>query len=139
MSEDPFEHKDYPKSETVSWAKVPVGGIVHGILEGPARQLQSRDFKTKLPATWPDGNPKYSAVVNLTVDGKSMAIWAEKPSALFRALAEALDGAGGAKFAKGGELWVKRLPDVPSKGGGNPAHQFTAKYVPPKVTDEPPF
>ena len=141
---DPFEQPD--KAKSISWKGAPIGATITGTVEGPAAKVQAKDFETGEPAKWPDGNPKYSAVVNFTVDGELRSLWAIIPSALFKALADA-QSAAGKKFDKGGKLTVRYTGDKPNEKNPRlaPAKQFAAKYEPPTESDpwatddEPPF
>src|SRR5882724_10802282 len=105
-NEDPFANVKRP---AVSFKDVPVGGIVTILIAAPAAKVQSRDFETGEPDHWDDARtqPKYSAVVNGTVDGEDRALWAQIPSALFAAIAEAQQKAG-QKIDTGGTLRIKR-------------------------------
>lgn len=144
--EDPFASA--VKVPSVSWRDVQVGQTVTMVVSGPAKKVQSRDFETGQPAYWDEARtqPKYSAVVNGTVDGEDRAIWAQIPSALFAAIGKAQADAG-AKIDAGGTLRIQRTEDKPNAKNPrlNPAKQFIAKYEPPKADpfgssdDEIPF
>lgn len=136
---DPFAGAE--KAPSVKFPTI--GTTVTGVITDPPNLVQSRDFETGELATWPDGNPKMSAVINVEVDGEKQAIWASKPSALFAALAQAQKDAG-ARFEVGGTIVVRYDSDKPNEKNPrlNAAKQFKAKYTPPaakKVADSDPF
>ena len=115
-----------------------VGTTVTGtVLEAPT-MVQGRDFESGEPATWPDGNPKMVVVVALLVNGERMNLWAPKPSALFGAIQEAKNAAGGSPIMPGGTLTVTYTGDKPNEKNPrlNPQKQFTAKYVAPDAFAE---
>lgn len=80
---DPFQQESTP---AVSFRDAQVGSTVTGIVVKAAQLVQSRVFETGALATWPDGNPKMSAVVALSIDGELKSLWAPKPSAMFAAI-----------------------------------------------------
>lgn len=136
---DPFE-----KVPSVSFAEAPVGTVVSGVVTQTAKLVQSRDYMTGEPATWPDGNPKMAAVLHLTVDGEERALWAGKPSALFNAIREAQQAVG-SRIEVGDTVAVKftgekKDPDNPRK---NPQKLYAVKITKaPKAdafADEAPF
>lgn len=141
-NEDPFA--EGVKSPALSWTTVAVGQVIKITVTEAPTKVHSRDFTTGQPAYWDEAKtqPKYSAVFKGTVNGEERSIWAQMPSALFRAISEAQKNAG-VKIGVGGELLVKRLNDEPNKNPKlNASHQFAAKYDPPADTgfgDEPPF
>lgn len=134
------------KVAALSFKDQPVGATVIMQVTGPAKLVQSRDFETGEPAYWDEAHtqPKMSAVVNGTVDGEERALWAQKPSAMFTAIAEAQTKAG-ERIAAGGTLKIKYTGDKPNAKNPrlNAAKQYAAIYEPPAAgafdTDEPPF
>lgn len=144
---DPFYVPD--KAKPISWADAPVGAKVVIKLDGPAAKVRARDYETNEPDSWPDGNPKFNAVLTGEVKGQRRSLWSPIPSALFYALAKAQDDAG-EHFAAGGELTVEFVGTTPNKNPRfKPSRQFKADYVPPTPgsqvedpwanNDEPPF
>jgi hypothetical protein len=132
---DPFAGAD--KVPAVSWADAPVGTVVKGVVVEAPKLVQSRDYKTGEPATWPDGNPKMSVVIRLDINGEQRSLWAAKPSAMFAALAKAQTDAG-ARITVGGELAVKYTGDKQHENPRfNPAKQYQARYTPPAASDDP--
>lgn len=102
------------------------------VVEAPTL-LQSRNFETGNPDFWPDGNPKMSAVVKVTVNGEERSIWASKPSALFAAIANAQQTAG-QQITPGGTLVVTYTHDKPNDNPRlNAAKQYSAVYTPPNA------
>lgn len=128
QDEDPFGSG----SPAVSWKDVPVGTVVTMQVTDAAKLVQSRDFKTKEPATWPDGNPKMSVVINGTVNGEERSLWAPKPSALFAAIGDAQKAAGANgrphRLREGDTLAVKFTGTKPTSG--DPQKLFAAKITP---------
>jgi hypothetical protein len=128
---DPFAGGDKTPS-----LKFPTIGTAYDctVTEAP-KLVQSRDFKTKLPAWWDkeETQPKMAVVINVEVDGEGYSIWATKPSAMFRAIQDAQREAG-QRIAVGGRLQVAFTHEADSKSGGDPAKQYAAKYTPPQAT-----
>ena len=129
---DPLE---YEKAPSLSFRDKPIGHTYVGTVLGPASLVQSRDFETGEPATWPDGHPKYSVVIRLEMDGEPYSLWAPKPSAMFAALVAAQKQAG-TRIGAGGTLHVRFSGETPNVKNPklNAAKQYQCKYVPP-VTD----
>lgn len=149
---DPF---DQIKAPSLSFKDAAIGTSYTGVVDDSPNLVQSRDFDTGDLATWPDGNPKMSAVINLIVGGELRSLWAQKPSALFAAITEARQSAG-VPIAKGGTLTVTYIGDKPNATNPrlNPAKQYRVTYTAPNadafasvgagaasavVDDEPPF
>jgi len=126
---DPLEHE---KAPSLSFRDQPIGTTYTGKVLGPASLVQSRDFETGEPATWPDGNPKYSVVIRLEVNGEPRSLWAPKPSAMFAALVAAQKQAG-QRIGEGGTLQVRFSGEVPNAKNPrlNAAKQYQCRYTPP--------
>ena len=107
------------------------------VVEAPAI-VQSRDFESGEPATWPDGNPKMAVVIQLTVDGEERSLWAAKPSALFKSLQEAQRQAG-SRIIPGGKLEVEFNAEEPNKKNArlNPTKLYRVLYTPPVAGGKP--
>lgn len=138
---DPFAGGE--GNPSLSFKDKPHGTTYRGrVAELPAL-VQSRDFETGNPATWPDGNPKMVVCTTLEIDGQLFSLWAPKPSALFAAIKEA-QNAVGQQIAIGGTLEVTYTHDEPNKTNPrlNPAKQYRVTYTPPDAfgtsTAEPP-
>lgn len=142
MSEELFDPlASYDKRPSWSWKDRRVGSGFKGVIVEAPKLVQGRDFKTKEPAVWPDGNPKMVVVIGVNINGEEYSLWANKPSALLAALMEAQKTAG-KRMEAGGALAVKFTEEVPTDG--DPQRLFAAKYDPPKgvdpfADDEPPF
>jgi hypothetical protein len=126
MSDDPFDVPE--KKPSVSWKGAKIGTVYTMTVTDVPTEVQSRDFDTGEPATWPDGNKKMSVVIGVEIDGEKLNLWAPKPSALFAALAKVNKEDG--PIGVGGELKVrlsgqKKNPDKPRL---NPQNLFQAKY-----------
>lgn len=124
----------------LSFKDKPIGTVYRGrIIEAP-KSVQSRDFETGDPATWPDGNPKMSVVIGLDVDGEEVSLWAAKPSAMLSALRDAQQKAG-ARLAVGGTLAVKFTGETPNKKNPrlNPQKLYAAQYTAPDALGGDPF
>lgn len=122
---DPFGESDAP---AYSWKDKPVGHVVTLVVGETPKQVQSRDFKTKKPAVWDDGNPKYSVVINGTIDGEEYGLWMNKPSAMFGAIKEATKAAGKKGITPGDVLMVKFTGTKPTDG--DPQKLYAAKLTP---------
>jgi hypothetical protein len=135
------------KRPAVSFKDTAIGEVVTMLVAEPASKVHSRDYESGEPAYWDDARtqPKYAAVVNGSIDGEDVSLWAQMPSALFAAIADAQVKAG-QKIDTGGTLRVKYTGDKPNSKNPRlkPAKQFAAEYVPPvadafAADDEPPF
>lgn len=129
MSTDPFA--TYEKTPSVSFKDKPVGTTYTGrVIEAP-QVVQSRDFDTGDPEFWPDGNKKLSVVTMLEINGEHRGLWAGKPSAMFRAMADAQQAAG-AQIQVGGTLTVTFVGEQPNekKPHLNPQKLYKVTYVP---------
>jgi len=136
-SDDPFSGGT--KTPALSWKGLPVGSYFTLKVLEPAKLLQSRDFETNERAYWDKAQtePIMSAVVNVTVMvgphsvGEDRSVWAQKPSNLFAAIAEAQKQAG-ARIDTGGLLHIQFTGEVPHKNPKMSAtKQYLAKYDPP--------
>jgi hypothetical protein len=112
---DPFAGAE--KAPALSFKDMPVGTTYQGVVTDTPKLVQSKDFNTGDPAFWPakpgqEPNPKMSVVVNLDVDGEPRSLWAQKPSAMFVALAEA-QKTSGIKIAPGVKLAVRFTGEKP--------------------------
>jgi hypothetical protein len=107
---DPFAGAE--KAESLSFKDMPVGTTYTGVVTTGPKLVQSRDFNTGEPAFWPvnrpgeEPKPKMAVVINLDIDGEPRSLWAQKPSALFAALADA-QKTSGAKITEGSTLSVR--------------------------------
>ena len=141
----PDPHDPFSRSErmpSLSWKNLPVGSTFELLVTEPAKLLQGRDFETNLPSFWDapqNTQPKMSAVINVVVVhgphsvGELRSIWAQKPSNLFVALANAQKAAD-APFAPDGTLHLRFIGEKPHVNPrNNPIKQYEAKYVPPRV------
>ena len=111
--EDPFAEQDdagddpfaVVKTPAVSFKDAPIGTRKVCKVLSHAKLVQARDFESGDPATWPDGNPKMCAVIQVMLDGERQSVWDQKPSALFTAIGEAQQDAG-QRIAPGGTLTI---------------------------------
>ena len=118
---------------SLSFKDAPVGTSYTCVVVEAPTLLQSRNFETGNPDSWPDGNPKMSAVVKVTVNGEERSIWAAKPSSLFAAIANAQQVAG-QQITPGGTLVVTYTHDKPNDNPRlNAAKQYSAVYTPPNA------
>lgn len=134
--DDPFANHE--KRPALSFKGAPVGATVTCVVDAHPKLVQQRDFTTGTPATWPDGNPKMAAVIDVTVNGQAMSVWASKPSSLFTAIAEAQDRAG-TRIAPGGTLVIRFVGEKPNEKDPrlNPQKLYEAQYAPGSVFDTP--
>lgn len=92
--------------------------------------------------TWPDGNPKMQLVVQLLVDEQQdedddglRNLYVPIPSAMSKAIADAVRKAGEHGLGIGGKLGVKFSKTEPAKVKGySPQKIYTASYKRPEVS-----
>lgn len=129
MTTDPFATQE--KTPSISFKDKPIGTTYTGtVIEAPTT-VQARDYDTGEPAFWPDGNKKLTVVTILDVNGEHMGLWAPKPSAMFRAIAEAQQTAG-AQIQVGGTLTVTFVGEQPVERNPklNPQKLYKVTYQP---------
>ena len=139
--DDPFAGGT--KTPALSWKGLPIGStFVLQVLE-PAKLLHSRNFETNQPDYWDEEKtqPKMSAVVNVRVldgphsVGETRSVWAQKPSNLFMAIAQAQTEAG-ARIAPGGILRLRFSGETPHENRRySPIKNYQAKYEAPAASD----
>lgn len=135
--EDPFAGGD--KVPSLSFKDKPEGTVYSGVVTEKPTMVQSRNFDTGEPDHWPDGKPKMSAVVRVKIGDEEFSIWAEKPSSMFTAIAEAQREAG-ARIEVGGTLVVKHDSSEANKDPKKNARKiYKAKYTPPAAKTADPF
>lgn len=92
---DPFAGAT--KTPSVTFKDLPVGSSQSGtVIEAP-KMVQSTNFDTGEPDFWDAARtqPKMSVVTRLKMDdGEERSLWAQKPSAMFRAIGNAQQEAG---------------------------------------------
>lgn len=131
---DPFANESRP---SLSFKDAPVGAAVTCTVDKAPTLVQSRDYLTGNPATWPDGNAKMAAVVGVKVGDTEYSVWAAKPSAMFAAIAEAQKTAG-QQIAVGGTLVITYTGDKPNDDPKlNAQKLYAVTYTPPAVFNEP--
>jgi hypothetical protein len=127
---------------SLSWRSLPVGSTFTLRVLEPAKLLQSKDFTTQKPKFWEDdpNRPVMSAVINVTVIagphsvGEERSVWAQRPSDLFNAIAQAQIDAG-ARITTGGLLHLRFNGETPHQDTRmNPIKNYLAKYEPPAST-----
>ena len=129
---DPFAGGDKTPS-----LKFPTIGTAYDctVTEAP-KLVQSRDYESGEPAWWDKDQtqPKMAVVIGVEVDGEGYSVWAQKPSAMFTALAAAQREAG-QRIAVGGRLQVAYTADKANEKNPrlNAAKQYAAKYTPPQA------
>ena len=132
------------KIPSLSWKGLPIGTVFTCEVLEPAKLLQSRNFESGEPDYWDEAKtqPVMSAVVNVLVTsgphsvGEQRSIWAQKPSNLFVAIAEAQKTAG-ALLAPGGTLALRFDGEVPHTNPRySPIKQYKAKYTIPVTSGE---
>jgi hypothetical protein len=126
--DDPFA---IVKAPAVSFKDAPVGTKVVCRVLSKAKLVQARDFESGDPATWPDGNPKMAAVIQVEVDGERRSVWALKPSSMFQAIGEAQQAAG-QRIAPGGTLIITLTGTKPNAKNPKLSDQklYSAEYRP---------
>lgn len=101
--------------------------------------MQVRNFKTKLPETWDDGNPKMQAVITLQTDERDPQIENDdgvrklyvSSKGMREAIAGAVRKAGAREVTVGGKLAVTFTREGESENGLNPPKVYAAAYKPP--------
>lgn len=145
---DPFASAE--KSPAISFKHAPIGTVISVKVTDAAKKIQGKKYGTDLPAVWEnkDGttSPKYSAVINGTVDGEPRSIWATIPSELFAKIAAAQKDVG-RSIQPGDTVAIKFTGEEPT--AGEPKKLYAVKITPGVVTpppsadpfgsDEPPF
>lgn len=130
------------KTPALSFADAPIGTEYHFTVTAPPESLQTKNFETDELEFWPDGNKKMAAVLTVTVDelgGEARSIWARRPSALFRALQEAAQGAG-VTWGPGVRGSVKFIGEKPNEKNPrlNPQKLYSATCTPADPFAAPP-
>jgi hypothetical protein len=136
-TEDPFAGVETHPS--LSFKDKPIGTSYTGKVTKAPELVQARDYESGQPAFWSDGNPKMTVVTTLEVGGEEVNLWAAKPSAMFRAIADAQKAAG-AQIAVGGTLTVTFSGEKPNDNPRlNPQKLYTAVYRPPNAFEPPAY
>lgn len=132
---DPFAGAESKPS--VSFKDKPIGTTYTGVVTKAPELVQARDYESGQPAFWSDGNPKMTVVTTLEINGEELNLWAAKPSALFRAIADAQKAAG-AQVQVGGTLTVTFSGEKPNEKNPrlNPQKLYTVTYQPPNAFGE---
>jgi hypothetical protein len=130
---DPFGEK----RPSLSFKNAPIGTTYVGTIIEEPRTVQSRDFKTKEPKFYRDGNPMWSVVVGLLVDGEERSLWCNWPSSMQRALGEAHRKYKGLKL--GGKLAVRLVGENPQDDPSlSPEKLYEVFYQPPMESQSQP-
>jgi hypothetical protein len=134
--DDPLSLESAP---SLSFKDAPIGTTYKGVITARPKLVQSREFESGNPKTWPDGNPVMAVVILLEVDGETRSVWAQKPSALFAALVTAQKAAGAGPMEEGGELWVRFSGEEPNKKNPKLHAQklYQCRYLPPQKQADP--
>lgn len=120
-------------------------GTVHEGRVTHKTMIQARDFATKEPKFWPDGNPKMQAVITLQTDVRDPSV--DNDNGLRRlfvgsggmrsAITQAIKKAHATGIEIGGLLGVKYVRNgEAAQGGVNPPKVYAAKYEPPAHPEE---
>lgn len=111
------------------------GDTFTGVITSPVTESQSTDFNTKQPATWPDGNPKMQATVQMdAADGSgAYTLYVPASSRMQKAIGSAIAQVGAPDLAVGGTLSVQFVGMGQSKNGLNPPKEFAASYTAPQA------
>lgn len=142
--DDPFANAD--KVPSISFKNAPIGTIYEGTITEAPKLIQSRDYQTGDPAFWPakpgeTPQPKMSVVIRLRMDdGEERSLWAQKPSSMFAAIAQARKDAGKG-LEVGGRLAIKFDHETPHTDPEKirkdyaPIKEYVARYTPPAAPD----
>jgi hypothetical protein len=121
-----------------------VGALVKGTIV-KFEAVQQRDFKTGLPETWDDGNPKMQLVFTVATDDHDPTITdddghrriyapvSKKPGSMCDAIRLAVKEAGADKVLEGGMLAVKFDDTEAQEAGLSPRKLYVAQYAAPTV------
>lgn len=124
---DPFA-ESADKAPAISFKNAPEGTIKTVKVTAPPKKIQGKEFGTENPATWPDGKPKYSAVINgLDENGEPCSVWAQIPSDLFIKLRDAQKELG-RSVRDGDTIAIKFVKEEPTKG--SPKKVYAVKITP---------
>lgn len=139
---DPFAENG-EKSPAISFKGAAIGTVITVAVTDSPKKIQGKEFGTDNPAVWrnKDGttSPKYSAVINGTVDGEPRSVWATIPSDLFAKLKTAQQELGRSVRA-GDTLAIKLVAEEPTSG--SPKKVYAVKITagePPKPAGDDPF
>lgn len=103
-----------------------VGSKVSGTIESFA-DTQARDFQTKQPKFWPDGNPVMQVRLDLgQPDGSKGSLYIQ-PGGMMKAVKQALKDAGAEDVEEMGWIEVTRSG---GQGKSGDPYTYTATYVP---------
>lgn len=105
---------------------------------------QRTEMGTGSPMTWPDGNPKMQLVIQLLTelsededDDGMRNLYVPVPSAMQRAIADAVRATGQHGIAEGGRLVVQfTSTKAPEVRGYSPQKLYRARYEAPTVSVE---
>lgn len=123
-------------SPSCTWPDV---GTAHSGTIIDFRVEQARDFKTKEPKFWKDGNPVKQLVVTLQTNERDLsrddddgvrAMYCR--GNLLKVVREAVRAHGG--IAVGGKLGARFIGEGTAEPGLNPPKLFKAEYAPPAKT-----
>lgn len=131
MTTDPFAQQE--RNPSLSFKDKPIGTTYTGVVVEAPQTVQARDFETGEPAFWDAAHtqPKQTVVTTLEINGEKFGLWAPKPSAMFRAIADAQQAAG-AQIAVGGTLTVTFVGEQPNEKNPrlNPQKLYKVVYQP---------
>jgi hypothetical protein len=97
----------------------------------PPEDRQARKYGSTELATWPDGSPVIQTRIVLDPGNGAERVALYAQGRMAHAITKALVDSNAADIEVGGHLTVTFSETKPSKGGGQPAKHYTAKYVPP--------
>jgi hypothetical protein len=126
---DPFAESS--GAPALSFKDKPIGTTYTVQVTDSPKKVQGKDFVTGRPAVWhnKDGStsPKYSAIINGTLDGEPVSVWATIPSDLFAKLKAAQQELGRSVRA-GDTIAIRFTGEEPGKG--NPKKVYAVKITP---------
>lgn len=120
-----------------------VGDVVVGTI-CRVETRQRTDMDTGQLMTWQDGNPRMQLVIQLLTEEQEdndddgiRNLYVPIPSAMQKAIADAVRRSGQHGIGEGGKLGVKYTSTAePTRRGFNGQKLYTAKYEPPVVSVE---
>jgi hypothetical protein len=134
---DPFLESS-EKAPAISFRDAKPGTVITVHVTDSPKKIQGKEFGTENPATWPDGKPKYSAVINGTVDGEPRSVWAQIPSDLFIKLRDAQKELG-RSVRDGDVLHIRFVKEEPTKGSPKKIYAVKIDAGTPSAKAEDPF
>ncbi len=120
-----------PRRERPPAARFPgIGAVIAGRIITKPEMLQQRDFRTKEPLTWPDGEPRWEVAIQLRLsDEREVTLYAKGNS--LNAVRDAIADAGAETLEIGGYLKICYVGDDEDATTSIKPKCYDASYKPP--------